>query len=214
MAKHYYYEYQDTITAILAEYNASITDANLDKAASAELLKTDYHYKPEEEKERMMRETKDSIKRNLYQAAASKVEAAQNTLRRQYKVDADKIERSRIRALTGIRLMEEYAQRHSIDLETARLELDEYAKIRKSGFTEQIADKYAAIRNRHELKGEDSYKAYRFEQSEMDKLGISETNEYVKKSEYYASQTPGQVLNEWNTSGAVISRQLETDAAR
>ncbi len=51
MAKHYYYEYQDTITAILAEYNASITDANLDKAASAELLKTDYYYKPEEEKD-------------------------------------------------------------------------------------------------------------------------------------------------------------------
>lgn len=212
MAKHYYYEYQDTITAILAEYNASITDANLDKAASAELLKTDYYYKPEEEKERMMRETKDTIKRNLYQQAIEKVEAAQNTLRQQYKVDADKIERSRIRAITGIRLMEEYAQRHSIDLETARLELDEYAKIRKSGFTEQIADKYAAIRNRHELKGEDSHKAFRFEQDEMEKLGISKTNEYVQKSEYYASKTPGQVLNEWNTAGAVISRQLEADA--
>jgi len=212
MAKHYYYEYQDTITAILAEYNASITDANLDKAASAELLKTDYYYKPEEEKERMMRETKDTIKRNLYQQAIEKVDAAQNTLRQQYKVDADKIERSRIRAITGIRLMEEYAQRHSIDLETARLELNEYAKIRKSGFTEQIADKYAAIRNRHELKGEDSHKAFRFEQDEMEKLGISKTNEYVQKSEYYASKTPGQVLNEWNTAGAVISRQLEADA--
>ena len=108
--------------------------------------------------------------------------------------------------------MEEYAQRHSIDLETARLELNEYAKIRKSGFTEQIADKYAAIRNRHELKGEDSHKAFRFEQDEMEKLGISKTNEYVQKSEYYASKTPGQVLNEWNTAGAVISRQLEADA--
>jgi hypothetical protein len=38
MAKHYYYEYQDTITAILAEYNASITDANLDKAASGRIV--------------------------------------------------------------------------------------------------------------------------------------------------------------------------------
>lgn len=212
MAKHYYYEYQDTITAILAEYSNNATDANIEKQALKELANTNYAFEADDMKDWMLRERKDTIKRNLYQQAIEKVDAAQNTLRQQYKVDADKIERSRIRAITGIRLMEEYAQRHSIDLETARLELNEYAKIRKSGFTEQIADKYAAIRNRHELKGEDSHKAFRFEQDEMEKLGISKTNEYVQKAEYYASQTPGQVLNEWNTAGAVISRQLEADA--
>jgi hypothetical protein len=213
MGKHYYYQYQDDIDEILANHRTSTQDTAIEKQALANLFKTDYGYQQEDEKQRRLAAEKAAIKTAAATTAINDIQAAQDRLRAGYQADADKIERSKLRAVSGLRLLEEYAKKHSIDITTAKFELDAYAETRTANFTGNLTDRYAALRNRSKLQGADLTASHQYETDELQKLGIRKNAEYIRKAEHYASQNPGEVFHNWNTSGAVISRQLERDSA-
>jgi len=210
---NYINTFKDAVTACLETYRAQTQEDALLNQAYSRLLRTDYNRQSPEIQEQLMREAKETVKEEHYKTAVSQIEQAQASLREAAQADALKIEREKLRMLTGLDLVDEYAKVHKLESNQAERELEAYARIKQKGYSDSVMDKYAMLRNRSSLEGDDAIKAAQYEKEETARRGIAEIAANVKSANYYTSETPGGLISSWNTTGAVLLRKLEAQRA-
>ena len=206
---NYIETYEKTIEAIMRQYNDKTNDGKLEREASYKLHNTDYYDQPEATKQRIMADTKTSILNEYKADARLDIEDAQRKLKKDHEAELNRIERLRLKAAIGASQVTAYARANAMTEDDARAELEQYAKVKTSQFSDSVIDRYAALRNRSRLEGNDQSKAYQFYNEEVEKLGINAAVKATERAKYYFSQPPQQALDMWNSSGAVIARQLE-----
>jgi len=196
----------DAINEIAGEFWNTVRNSyNMDKDIADELFKKGEDYKDVKLIERIKQEKIYALKVE----AGKKIDTALDNLKAAYSDDKAKLDRTVLRATTGERIAEEYAQAHKISLDQARTELKEYAQAKSSGFGDGLPDRYAAIRNRgKDLNSEDTHKAHQYYNAELKAGGYYEKEALVKQAEYMTSNNGISALDQWNTSGAVLVRQL------
>lgn len=198
--------YRRTASQAAEEYYSKTTEEALDKAVAARYANSITHPTPE-----YFAQQRREILGQIQGEAIAKIEGAQNALKQAIAETTPKLERTQGRAISGLTIAERYAKENGIDLDTARTELDQYANTKPGGYGDGLSDRYAALRNRYKDTTQiaDMRKAASFEQEELTRLGVKETQEAIKEASYEASRGAGGYLREWNTSGAALLRQLE-----
>ncbi len=218
---NYIQTYENTITAIMDQFQSQTSDESkllpLARGNASKQYPGLEHQDPEFYQTKVKQALADIITHHRNEALAA-IANAQHKLKEERQTHEAKISRQRMRALSGIRLIEEFAKTHGISEAQAREELDQHAKVRKGGFDNSIQDRYAAMMNRGGLTDADQRKLNAYEQDEIHKAGIGGEAETIKNAEHYLGSYPGQVMNEWNTSGLALLRQLrsgtDTDSER
>jgi hypothetical protein len=122
------------------------------------------------------------------------------------------VNRAELQAVTGARLVGQYAEANGIDTERAKAELDDYAKIKTRGFSDTVADRYACLRNRDSLHPSETSKAYQYHEEERKALEIPEMQKAIEYRQSYARQDPKRFLSDYNSSGAVVVRMLQQES--
>lgn len=199
--------YRKAASQAAEAYYTETTEDALSKAVAARYSKSSITYPTEEYFNNQKRE----ILQAKHQEALNKIQAAQSALHIELKSVSGKAERQHLRASSGITIAERYASQNNLDMDTAIKELNQYAETRLGAYGESLPDRYAAIRNRYKetTPEADKSKAWRYEEEEIQALGIKDTLEALKEAKWELQKNPGEYLKAWNTSGAALLRNLE-----
>jgi hypothetical protein len=206
---NYIEAYENMISTIMEQYNKKNLDSNLDRQASYKVQNTDYYDKPEQERQKILNEARQSLSTEYRADASIDIEEAQNKLKRDHEKELNRIERLRLKAATGASQVTAYARANAMTESDAREELEQYAKVKTNGFSDSVIDRYAALRNRSKLEGQALNDAHRFYDEEVAKLGIAEAVKATKMADHYLSKHPTHVISEWNSSGASLYRSFK-----
>lgn len=205
-------KYEDSVSEILSQYNANTSPENLDIQATQRIYKqytpTEFMHLDPQIKEQAREQAKMILRSEYYEKAIDDINHNKALLRQEYDYEKAKIERKKILALTGQNAVDKWAKQNGITPTQARSELDQYAAVKKVGYADTLADRYAAVINRDNLKGQDRLFADLYLDDEYTALGIKDSNEGIKRAEHYLNLAAGSTLQRWNTSGYVIERQL------
>lgn len=205
-------KFEDSISEIIHQYATSITPEILDQEASRRLYKqygpTAYLHLDEEERERAKRQLRETIRSENFERTIDGINNSKGLLRQAYETEKTTTERKRLLARTGQTILNKWAKENGITPDQAKAELDQYAAVKKGGYADTLSDRYAAIVNRDNLSGQDRLFSDIFLDDEYADLGIKGNNDDLKRAEYYMNKPTGITLNEWNTSGGIIERQL------
>lgn len=208
---NYIRTYEDTVSAILEKFQKATSDeAKLLSLARGNASNQNPGleiHDPEFFQTKVKAAMDELISRHRNEAL-EEINKAQHRLKQERQDHEARISRQKMRALSGTRLIEEFAKTHGISEAQAREELEQHARARKGGFDDSIQDRYAAMMNRDSLTEVDLRKLNAYEQDEIHKAGIGGEAETIKNAEHYLGSYPGQVMNEWNTSGLAMLRQM------
>lgn len=178
----------------------------LDKQIAAELFKTTGLTYTEQ----LLAELREKKLEQMKTEAVAKLQERIDSVRKVYQEDKAKLDRIELRASTGDRLAEEYSKKHGIDLDKAKAELREYAERKTSNYSDSLPDRYAAIRNRgKEINQDDARKAHNYHKQELEALGYNEKQRKIKDMEHFCNNNGLNLLNQWNTSGEALIRQMK-----
>lgn len=199
--------YRLTASQVAEEYYSKTTEDALNKAVAARYSQSSITHPTEEYFAQQKQELRDKI----YGETIAKISEAQNRLKRAVEESAPKLERTKGKAISGLSIAEKYAKENGISLDQARMELDQYANTKPGGYGDGLSDRYAAIRNRYKegTSLDDSRKAATFEEEELNRLGVKESQEAIKEAGYELTKRAEGYLRDWNTSGAALLRQME-----
>lgn len=206
---NYVEKYESMVDKIMAEYKSKTDPARLERMAHVEMSKTDFYEQPENVRQHRLEQAKNKILAEHKADATLDIESALRTLQRDHQDELNRIERLKLRASTGRVSIADYAKANGLTEETAKEELDDYAKVKTSHYGDSVIDRYASIRNISRAEGKDQSKAHEHAKAEADRLGISEAVKDTEKANWLLSMQPGQVVKNWNSSGMAISRQLQ-----
>lgn len=206
---NYLDQYQDKINAIMNRYTDKIANDKLERLANANLSHTDIYSQSDQERKRRIDAEKSKIQAGHRADAMLEIEDAQRTLKKEHATQQNRLQRLKVKAATGSDLVSEYAKANGLLESDARAELEDYAKVKTSGFQDTLADRYAAIRNLNRVTDLDRKQAQIFAEQETERLGIKKLADSMKHADYYINQHPISVVDSWSTSGNILLRQMQ-----
>ncbi|MDP3014765.1 MAG: hypothetical protein Q8M92_11010 [Candidatus Subteraquimicrobiales bacterium] len=204
---HYITTYEDEVSLLIAAHNEKTNPENLDREAY-DRLSWEQRDLPENDRREILNQIKLGIETESRKTVLAGIEFERDLIRKRIANDSTKVSRQGLQATSGLNLIEAYAKAHGIDKDEARHELQAYAAVKRNGFSDSVQDRYAAIVNKASLEGAALTAAWGYEQDELKSLGIEGTVNDLKSAQYYADAEPLSTLSGWNTSGAIIARQL------
>lgn len=124
-----------------------------------------------------------------------------------------KITRGQVRAYSGDRLVQQYADQMKIDPDTAARELETYAQ-RKSGIYKPdfLPDRYAALRNRDNLTANDRSLAETVLKEELDALASREMKDELSFYQRNANRHPAVLADDYRGTGWTLRLQMRKAA--
>jgi hypothetical protein len=202
--------YHSTLDSLLKTYRGKTAPDKLERAAYASAQsKPDFYGKPEEERKRLVEAEARKQSAEHQADLLLDIEDAQNKLKKQLSKEHYRIDRLQVRAATGQDLVKEYANANGLLDSEAQAELNSYAQVKTSGFGDSLADRYAALRHRSQLRDLDRKKAEEIYKKEEDRLQILDARKNLKDAEYWASQHPTQVMDAIQKGGYALLRQFK-----
>ncbi len=201
---NYIEKYTSTIDRIMKEHQDKTEPGRLERLAYANASRGDFYTQPDHiRKERIDQERSKLIAEQAVDAKLD-IEEAQRALKRDHQAELNRIERLKLRAATGSVTVSEYAKANGMLEMDAKAELDDYAKVKTSGFGDSLIDRYAAIRNIGKADGLDRVKAAKHAEDEAERLKIKDAEKAAKDANFYLNMHPARVLNEWESSGMAL----------
>jgi hypothetical protein len=206
---NYIEQYQDNINSIITHYHEKLDSGKLERAAHANLSRTDIYEQNDAERKRRLDKEKGRIKAEHRADAILEIEDAQRTLKREHEKLQNQIQRLKVKAATGSGLVSEYAKAHGLTESDARAELDDYAKVKTSLFADTLADRYAAIRNLNRVKDQDRQTAHQFAEQEAERLGIKKLADSMKHADRFLNQPAMIIADNWSIGENAVMRQFQ-----
>lgn len=205
-------KFEKEVGEVIGQFSNKTMEEELDLEAYKQVVKTigftQYGYTDDQTKHRLRSNKKQELKNQYYTDTAERIDNAKGLLRAAYDRTAAEIDRKRILARTGQNIISKYAEMNGIDRNQAKRELDEYASVKTNGYSNTTTDRYAAIRNRDKLNGQDRLYADLYLEDEYKALDIKDKNDGLKSAEYYLNRSTADLIQNWNSSGMSMARDL------
>jgi len=197
-------QFHEQIEAFAKQYHSSLTDEMLEQkviSACGYAVLSD----PQKKAEAIQ-----DIRNQALEIANKEIGHIQSLVKQKIKDIKAESEGAIVNATTGAGLVLDYAKSQGIDKDAAIAKLEDYVKIKKTAYNpELIADQYAALRNKEALqRAEDRAFAAKVYDEQMIRFGAYAKRDQLQSLESIANKAPVALLNEVNTSGWGINKQL------